>query len=367
MKSDSFNKATVLFLAILFTILFILMIKGFFKAIFLAAVFAGLLRPFYLKILRRFKQRTTIAGLTTMLLFLFVVLIPFSGIVVLIGDQALNASKTAGPYLQRITNNPDDVIDRLNDMPIIHLIFPDEKALTEMVDNVVKQISNIVLEGFSNFSTGTADFVFKLFIFLFSLYYFLVYGIRYLDKFLYYLPLKNEDEEMLLGRFVKVTTATIKGTFVLGIIQGGLGALTMFILGIPNTLFWGMVMVVLSIIPALGTALVWIPAAIYLFVQGSIVKAMIMFAVGIVVIGNIDNLLRPRLVGKGAQMPDLMILFSTLGGIAVFGIFGIIIGPIIAALFMTIWEIYGKTFKEYLHPTILDLDRINDELEEGSG
>lgn len=367
MKSDSFNKVTVLLLAILFTVLFILMIKGFFKAIFLAAVFAGLLRPLYLRILRKFKQRTMISGMTTLILFLVVVLIPFSGIVVLIGDQAMNASSTAGPFLQRMMSNPDDIIDRLNDIPIIHNIFPDEEALTKTVSNIVNQASSIVLEGISNFSTGTADFVFKLFIFLFSLYYFLVYGIRYLDTMLYYLPLGNKDEEMLLGRFTKVTMATIKGTFLLGIIQGGLGGLTMFLLGVPNTLFWGMLMVILSIIPALGTAIVWIPAAIYLFVQGSVIKAIIMFAVGIVVIGNIDNLLRPKLVGKGAQMPDLMILFSTLGGIALFGIFGIIIGPIIAALFMTIWEIYGKTFKDYLQPTTLDLDRIREKAEEDSG
>lgn len=357
-KSDSFNKATILILTILFTVLMLVMIKGFFKAIFLAAVFAGILYPLYIRVKKRFRNNETTSALFTILLFLFIVLIPSALIMVIVGDQAVNATKTAGPFLKKVAEEPNTVYDQLNTVPIIHLLFPEEEKLVATISNVVNRIGNILIEGLSNFSTGTADFVFKAFIFLFSLYYFLVYGKVYLNKLLYYLPLNNEEEGQLLARFTKVTMATLKGSLVIGLIQGTMAGITMAFLGIPNTLFWGLIMVILSIIPAVGPALVWIPAAIYLFIQGSVLKGVIMIIMGAIVIGNIDNLLRPRLVGKGAQMPDLMILFSTLGGIAMFGIFGIIIGPIIAALFITIWDIYGKAFKDYLYPSTLDLDQI---------
>jgi predicted PurR-regulated permease PerM len=109
-------------------------------------------------------------------------------------------------------------------------------------------------------------------------------------------------------------------------------------------------MVVFSIIPALGPAIIWIPAAVFLFLQGNILNGIILVLWGAIVIGNIDNLLRPKLVGKDAHMPDLMILFGTLGGLALFGIAGIIIGPIIGALFITAWDIYGRAFNDLLYP-----------------
>ena len=169
---------------------------------------------------------------------------------------------------------------------------------------------------------------------------------------------------MLLSRFVRVTKATLKGTFLIGLIQGVMGAVAMAIAGIPNVFFWGLVMVVLSVIPALGPALVWLPASIILIVQGNTLSGILLMVFGIVVIGNIDNLLRPKLVGKDAQMPDLMILFGTLGGLAMFGMAGIIIGPIIAALFMTLWEIYGHSFNKMLYPTGDTIEEAMDNLRE---
>jgi predicted PurR-regulated permease PerM len=324
----------------------------------MAAIFAGLLYPLYNRMLKKVKKRTTLAAMITMLLFIIIILIPVSGILIVVADQALNASKTAGPLLKQLASDPNTIYDHLNSIPFVQEIFPEEEKLVEIINNLVKRTGTFVVEGLSSFSASTADFVFKVFIFLFSLYYFIIYGRVYLNTLLYYLPLNNDEEELLLARFTKVTIATLKGTFIIGIVQGALGAATMALLGIPNTLFWGMIMVVLSIIPALGPAIVWLPAAIYLIVQGSVVEGVILILVGAIIIGNIDNFLRPKLVGKGAQMPDLMILFSTLGGLAMFGIAGIIIGPIIAALFITVWDIYGKAFKDYLAPVSLDIVEI---------
>ena len=122
----------------------------------------------------------------------------------------------------------------------------------------------------------------------------------------------------------------------------------MAIVGIPGAAFWGTIMVVLSIIPGIGTALIWIPAVIYLFINGETVAATGLAVWSVAVVGTVDNVLRPRLVGKGARMPDLLVLVSTLGGLGLFGALGLVIGPVIAALFITAWTIYGQVFEDEL-------------------
>jgi predicted PurR-regulated permease PerM len=120
------------------------------------------------------------------------------------------------------------------------------------------------------------------------------------------------------------------------------------ILGIPGAVLWGLLMIVLSLLPVVGGAIVWVPAAIVLAVQGAWIKALVLAGFCSIVIGSIDNVLRPRLVGQDTQMPDLLILFSTLGGIAAFGAIGFIVGPIVAALFVTVWEIFGIAYRAEL-------------------
>jgi predicted PurR-regulated permease PerM len=204
---------------------------------------------------------------------------------------------------------------------------------------------------------GAVNFLFMLFVFLYTMYFFLLDGDKLLEKILYYLPLQDHDEQQMLERFTSVTRATLKGSAVIGILQGGLAGVAFWVVGIPSAAFWGAIMVVLSIIPSVGTAVVWLPAAVILGFGGAIGKALGLFVFCAVVVGSVDNLLRPMLVGKDTQMHELMIFFGTLGGIFVFGMVGVIIGPIIAALFVTIWEIYGQAFQEILPDTGVVLGR----------
>jgi predicted PurR-regulated permease PerM len=193
--------------------------------------------------------------------------------------------------------------------------------------------------------------LFILFVWLYTMYFFLMDGEKLLEKILYYLPLQDHDEQQMLDRFTSVTRATLKGTAVIGILQGGLAGLAFWVVGIPSATFWAVIMAVLSIIPSVGTAVVWLPAVIILGLGGAIGKAVGLFIFCALVVGSLDNVLRPILVGKDTQMHELMIFFGTLGGIFMFGMVGVIIGPIIAALFVTIWEIYGQAFAGILPDT----------------
>jgi predicted PurR-regulated permease PerM len=191
-------------------------------------------------------------------------------------------------------------------------------------------------------------------------------GDKLLEKILYYLPLQDHDEQQMLDRFTSVTRATLKGTAVIGILQGGLAGLAFWVVGIPSATFWGVIMVVLSIIPSVGTALVWVPVALILGLGGAVGKAVGLVVFCGLVVGSLDNLLRPILVGKDTQMHELMIFFGTMGGIFMFGMIGVIIGPIIAALFVTIWEIYGQAFEDILPDTGYVLRKKQKEAQEAA-
>ena len=165
------------------------------------------------------------------------------------------------------------------------------------------------------------------------------------------MPLKDEDEKQLLVRFKSVTRATLKGTAVIGILQGTLAGLALWFAGMPSALFLAVAMMFLSVVPGIGTALVWIPAAIFLAFDNSLWVALSVAVFCAIVVGSIDNVLRPKLVGNDTRLHELLIFFSTLGGLLVFGFWGFVIGPIIAALFVTVWELYGEEFNRWLPTT----------------
>jgi predicted PurR-regulated permease PerM len=196
----------------------------------------------------------------------------------------------------------------------------------------------------------TAALILNLFIMLYAMFFFFKDGQKILERIFYYLPLNDEDETRMLTRFTSITRATIKGTVVIGIIQGTLAGIAFWMAGIQGAAFWGTIMTILSIVPGIGAALVWVPAVIILYINGQYVAATLLLAWCAAVVGTIDNFLRPALVGRDAKMPDLLILIGTLGGLFLFGPIGFIVGPIVCGLFLTVWDIYGATFKGVLPP-----------------
>jgi predicted PurR-regulated permease PerM len=184
------------------------------------------------------------------------------------------------------------------------------------------------------------------FVMLYVLYFFLRDGAELLEVIINALPIGDERERELFAKFAEVSRATIKGTIVIGVLQGTLGGLIFWLLGVDAAVFWGAVMMVLSLVPMLGAGLIWAPAAVAMVASGAYMKAALLVLFGVLVIGLVDNLLRPVLVGRDTRMPDYLVLLSTLGGLTMFGVSGFIVGPIIAALFLTLWVMFAKEFND---------------------
>jgi predicted PurR-regulated permease PerM len=350
MQRTNINKTVVLLFALLATAVFLSMIRQFLMAILLAGIFSSLSNPLYRRLERWFGGRRAIASLATLLLLVAGVLLPLGALLGMVTAQAIEVGQAVTPWVEKQLSRPEGFSDLLASVPFYDRIQPHEKAILAKAGEMVGTVSKFLIDRLSSVTVMTIQFLFTIFILLYSMFFFLMDGDKLLKKILFYLPLEDTDERQLLEKFTKVTRATLKGTVVIGVLQGGLAGLAFAVVGIQGAVFWGTIMMVLSIIPGIGTALVWMPAAIVLAAGGHTLQAAGLAVFCAVVVGSIDNFLRPLLVGRDTQMHELLILFGTLGGIFMFGIVGFIIGPIIAALFTTVWEIYGVVFSDVLPP-----------------
>lgn len=355
MTRETINKTTLLLLVLGISLLFLAMIRHFLMALLLAGIFSAMAHPLYRRFEKWLGGRRSLASLATLLVIIVVLIFPLGGFVGLITSEAIKVGQSVTPWVEKLSGEPGAFSDLIQSIPFYDQIEPYREIIVRKAGEAVGIISKFLINNLSSATRGTMNFFFLTFIFLYAVFYFLMDGDRLLKKILYYLPLEDEDEHRMLDKFTSVTRATLKGTAVIGILQGGMAGLALAVVGIPSAIFWGTIMAVLSIIPGIGTALVWVPAAVILAFGGQWIKAIGLTIFCGVVVGSIDNVLRPRLVGKDTEMHDLLILFSTLGGISFFGVVGFIIGPILAALFVTIWEMYGTAFKDFL-PTVVTAD-----------
>ena len=350
MNKDTTNKSVLLLLVFFISALFMSMIRPFLMALFLAGIFSALFYPVYGCFEKWFNGRRAVASITTTILIVLLVLLPLAGLLGIVSAQAVKVGQTAKPWVERQIAEPDAMSHLFRSIPFMDKVEPYRPQILSKAGEMVGALSGFLINKLQSVAVGTVNFLFMTFITLYTLIFFFIDGDKLLNKILYYLPLKNEDEQRMLDKFTSVTRATMKGTLIIGIVQGGLAGAAFAVVGIPSSVFWGTVMAVLSIIPGIGTALVWLPAAIIWGAAGHVPQAIGLAIFCGAVVGSVDNLLRPVLVGKDTEMHELMILLGTLGGIMMFGIAGFFIGPIIAALFVTIWEIYGVAFEDILPP-----------------
>lgn len=352
-SGKKFRAAFVLILVVAVSALFLAVTWPFLKPLLLGALLAGLFRTLYQWVTWRLGDRRSLGAVVTLLILFILVVGPISVFLGVVVQQALNISDQAIPWVRQhlgsaSTFNAHDWL--VQKFPALADHVPSQEELVQNVGAAAKGAGALLVAAASRMTAGTAGFLLDLFIMIYAMFFFFKDGEKILEQIFYYVPLSHEDEALMLQRFTSITRATVKGTLVVGVIQGTLAGIAFWVAGIGGAAFWGTLMTILSIVPGIGAALIWVPAVIYLFITGQVLAGTLLLGWCAAVVGTIDNILRPILVGKDARMPDLLILVGTLGGLFLFGPIGFIVGPIVCGLFLTVWTIYGATFKDVLPP-----------------
>ena len=328
-------------LLMLVTIAFLTLIGGFYKAIVWAFVFALLATPLYEGLRARLGRRDMVAAAATTLAVVLVVLVPAIGFGLVIAAQA--SSLVEG--IQGGEIDPATPIRWLTDLApraerAMEAAGIDVGSLSTRISEAIASGGEFLASQALTLGQGALKTSLTLALTIYLLFFFLYDGRRIMNFIHEALPIKGPGERYLIQEIGGVTQATVKGIIVIGLVQGAIGGIAFAALGVSNALLWGVAIAIASIIPVIGTAIVWVPAAIVLFAGGAPVKGVLMMLTGVLLIGMVDNLLRPRVVGRDTQMPDYVVLLATLGGLGAFGLTGLVLGPLIAGLFFACWRMY---------------------------
>ncbi|MBK8506468.1 MAG: AI-2E family transporter [Saprospiraceae bacterium] len=330
------NAASAFFLVLLFavTLTFFGLIKDYLLAVFWAVVLALLFRTTQDKILMRVRHQKNLAAGLTLMGIVLIVILPLFFIGYAVTGEAI-------AFYNKIDSGEINIKDKLdnlkNQWPVVEGFLErlnlDVTQIRSSFNEAIANASKALASSILNFTQNIIGFLIQLFIMLYILFFFLRDGRELVKKLVWVLPIGDDKEWALIRRFESVARATVKGSLVVAMTQGIAGGLLFAAVGIPGAVLWGVLMTIVSLLP-LGSGVIWLPAAIILFAQGEITRAVVVFVVGALIIGLLDNFLRPRLVGNDTKMPDYLILLSTLGGLAWVGISGFVLGPIIAAFLL---------------------------------
>ncbi|MBD3657857.1 MULTISPECIES: AI-2E family transporter [Marinobacter] len=346
---------------------FVFLMKPFFGPIFWAMAIAMIFYPVQLRLLARIGPRPNLVALLTLVICLVIVVIPVMVLVSSLIAEGLGVYQ----QIQSGQIKPGEYIDRVNrSFPAIEAFLAQfDISVTEIRDRIANAVvggSQFLAKQALGFGQNTFQFFLSLALMVYLAFFLLRDGTRLVDLLIHALPLGDERERLLFAKFAEVTRATVKGNLLIAIIQGALGGFIFWVLDINAALLWGVVMAIVSLLPAVGAALVWVPAAIYLAATGEVVSAVVLTVFGVVVIGLADNVLRPIFVGRDTKLPDYIVLLSTLGGIVMFGVNGFVMGPLVAALFMAFWGIFIREFGHAAHLASVGGEREATDTREGN-
>src|SRR5882757_3432863 len=328
------------------TLAFAWVLYPFYGAVLWAVVVAVLFAPVYRRLLQSMQGRPSLAAAVTVLIIIAMVILPLAMIAASLVQEASSlvtkiqsGEYNLGSYLQRIFDAlpawATGLIERFN--------LTDLSALREKLTSGLMTGGQLLAPQALSIGMNTFDFVIRLGLMLYLLFFLLRDGKALAEGIREAIPLRGEQKAALFNRFADVVRATVKGGILVAMAQGTLGGIAFWFLGIHAALLWAVLMAFLSLLPAIGAGLAWVPVAIYLLATGALWQGVSLILYGVLVIGLVDNLLRPFLIGKDTKLPDYVVLISTLGGIEVFGLNGFIIGPLIAAIFMVTWEIFSAS------------------------
>ncbi|KRR20874.1 hypothetical protein CQ14_26315 [Bradyrhizobium lablabi] len=328
------------------TLAFAWVLQPFYGAILWAIIVAVIFAPVNRALLRAMPGRPNLAAVVTVLLTIAIVILPLAIVTTSLVREATtlfgkiqSGEYDLASYIQRIFDAlPAWAMGWLERFNLTNL-----SGLRETLSSGLMKGGQILAPQALSIGMNTFEFMIGLGIMLYLLFFLTRDGKALADRIKEAVPLGADHKAALFGRFADVVRATVKGGILVAMAQGALGGLAFWFLGVHAALLWAVLMAFLSLVPAVGAGLVWVPVAIYFLATGAIWQGLGLIAYGVLVIGLVDNVLRPFLVGKDTKLPDYVVLISTLGGIEVFGLNGFVIGPLIAAIFMVSWEIFSAS------------------------
>jgi predicted PurR-regulated permease PerM len=343
-SAEAFEDRVFLYLVVGVSLAFVWILRPYAGAILWGTVLAIVFAPLNRHLRERMRQRRTVAAAVTLVLIVVLVLFPVALIVESLIDEGTNVYRriqsgeldVAAWFRQLYAGLPDWAVDQLNRFGLTNL-----ETVQARLSGFLARGAQLIAAQALNIGQNTFEFVVALFVMLYLLFFLLRDGDVLSRRIRDAIPMRPERQRSLAGHFTTVIRATVKGNLVVALVQGALGWLIFLILGVGAPVLLGVLIAVLSLLPAVGAPVVWVPVAIYLYATGQVWQSITLAVFGALVIGSADNILRPILVGKDTKLPDYVVLISTLGGLAVFGANGFVIGPVIAALFVAVWEIFA--------------------------
>lgn len=339
------EQSSFLILLVAITLLFGWIIQPFFGALMWAAVIAVVFHPLQNKWAARFGRRKSLLALAVLLVCTLMVILPMLAI-------AYSLAHEVADLYQKVQSgelNTSAYIDKAkNGVPLLQNLLQrigiNIGDLQQQLTNAAAEVGHYLTTQAFTFGQNTAQFLVSFVLMLYLTFFFLRDGNHLVELLVRGLPLGDRREYLLLKKITEVTRATVKGNLVVAAVQGALGGFIFWVLGIEAVLLWAVVMAFASLLPSVGSALIWAPVAIYFLATGAIWQGLVLIAFGAGVIGLVDNVLRPILVGRSTQIPDYLVLLATLGGISIFGLNGFVLGPLIAGVFIVFWNIFIREF-----------------------
>ena len=336
----------VLLLIVAVSAAFAWILLPFHGAVLWAVIAAILFAPWHRHILKAMRGRPNLAALALVAIIIAIVILPMTMIAASLTQEAL-------AFYARVQSGQLDLAEffrQVHDLlPAWTLRFLDRVGLAS-IDAVQKKLVVALMAGSQSIAAqaltigqSTFEFFANLFVMLYLLFFLLRDADVLSRRIGEAIPLRRDQQQAFLLKFTIVIRATVKGNMLVALLQGSLGGLIFWLLGIGAPLLWAVVMAFFSLVPAVGAGLIWLPVAFYLLVTGAIWQGVVLIVFGALVIGLVDNILRPILVGKDTKMPDYVVLISTLGGISAFGLNGFVIGPVIAAMFIATWDMFSAS------------------------
>jgi predicted PurR-regulated permease PerM len=344
MKKDNLSKPFLIILVVLVLVACFLVFKPYLSEILIAAVLVSIFYKLYEKLVRFLRGRKNLAAGIMCFLLVLIIIIPIVNLIIYSGQQSVQAYQNT---VQFLNENKIETVFENSYLSQLNIVGLDSASIKEFVIDILKKSSNWLVGGATTLITETTKFIFSLFMIILTMFFFFIDGKNILNKIMHWSPLKNSYDLEIFRKFRSVSYTVFVSTFVTAAAQGVIGAIGFIIIGLP-AFFAGILMGFLSLLPYIGSALIYVPVGVYLLFVGEIWKGIFLLAWGSIVIGNTDNILRGYMIKGKAQVNPIFIIFSILGGITLFGFWGVIIGPLIISIAVTILHIYELEYANSL-------------------